>query len=777
MSNHIEELKLANNRLDDATTSKLLQGISENKSMRYKLCLIDLSHNNIGQETIAKIVKYISIKGCSIHTIMLEGDLLGDKTLKPLIEAIDSDLSDKFHYLNIAKNNVTDDLVPALCSMIANCIYLKNINLNNNKIKNAGAATLMKQLKSHSDIKVFDIGWNLIGDNFQILPTKLEMITQHQNRIIEVEKKLSKNQSSQNVKEQAEDKKKDQKSKGKDDEDPLSKIVSLYNNAEIFELKYTMGQGPHKVDKEKVSDFALALGVLFKESSSLLHLDISHNNINFVDSQHLSKEVVHNHSILGIHVDGNEMAIDDLGFITAVKKEDLQENFYASSQIYYEINSPLTKFNKKLNTSQIVRSIRSKNNCWICEGWREVKFTFRPNLVQNMEIHSKQHTINNSSVENFNRTRQITNNSNLESHIYAGMTGASVFNISRSSVDVKMHLSQNNYKNFDAEKSIDLFYGYRMCRPGVLRYYYTVNGEPVTHYGENTVNLNEAILAEYEKEKEFIDDETVRKQYIVHQVGEMSVEPYEGILTEEYTSKIKFCVPRPEKKIKTKVRPRTPWIFPDSIWAYFGYSYDGFQEESINDAFEFDYERGKIANDKDIKSSEEEGLLKSYLRQYYPQILDLYKYYSSTTGMGVFQVSQNSIIEFSNACIGLADKQYSVNFMFLKEAEVKNLDKEERKNKNKLVPDNMIRHQFLTFLVKIAKDKYISKVSKFNTLFEAVQYTFEKHYTYALNSQNHHRWRVERYYNEHVDNFIKAFYPIFEALFRSYSRREIGKRE
>ena len=65
------------------------------------------------------------------------------------------------------------------------------------------------------------------------------------------------------------------------------------------------------------------------------------------------------------------MFIDELGFIHAVDKLHYEKNHFASSQIFYRINNehPLIKSNI-LN----VKKIRGKNNCWICEGWREKYF-------------------------------------------------------------------------------------------------------------------------------------------------------------------------------------------------------------------------------------------------------------------------------------------------------------------------------------------------------------------------------------------------------------------
>jgi hypothetical protein len=43
---------------------------------------------------------------------------------------------------------------------------------------------------------------------------------------------------------------------------------------------------------------------------------------------------------------------------------------------------------------------------------------------------------------------------------------------------------------------------------------------------------------------------------------------------------LKYCVPRPEKKLLIITRPRTPWTFPKSIWAMYDYQYEGETEVS-----------------------------------------------------------------------------------------------------------------------------------------------------------------------------------------------------
>jgi hypothetical protein len=106
------------------------------------------------------------------------------------------------------------------------------------------------------------------------------------------------------------------------------------------------------------------------------------------------------------------------------------------------------------------------------------------------------------------------------------------------------------------------------------------------------------------------------------------------------------------------------------------------------------------------------------------------------------------------------------------------LDKEERvKKKNKNVPDNLIRHQFMKILVKVADDKYI-RTKTMTSLTEAVSYTLENHFLPNMKEFDFHTWRIDRYYNEYVDNFLKAHLPILDAVYKSWApRKDPGRRE
>ena len=51
------------------------------------------------------------------------------------------------------------------------------------------------------------------------------------------------------------------------------------------------------------------------ENKTLLHLDLSFNKIKYADTQVLADKIKKNHTIYGLHYQGNEGRVDSLGFI------------------------------------------------------------------------------------------------------------------------------------------------------------------------------------------------------------------------------------------------------------------------------------------------------------------------------------------------------------------------------------------------------------------------------------------------------------------------------
>ena len=258
----------------------------------------------------------------------------------------------------------------------------------------------------------------------------------------------------------------------------------------------------------------------------------------------------------------------------------------------------------------------------------------------------------------------------------------------------------------------------------------------------------------------------------VDTICKMHIKYNPKIIDENYRKLFKFSVPRPERILNKFIKPRTPWSFPISIWAYYGYDYNDVSESYLNQCFRFDFDRCQFF--KDFKTEEALDSLKLFLKQRYRDIIDCYKYYSSLSGMSVWQITQNNLTEFISHCNDFCNKQYDINNVYLTQKTVCGslIDKDDRKKKNKNLSDNIVRHQFMNLLVKVSKDKYITILKQLTDPFEAVKLAFENHFDEAIKGFNYHKWRQERYYNEKVDNFLKTYLPIFDALYLSWAKQK-----
>jgi hypothetical protein len=396
LADHLSSINLSNNRLSDKGAVPLFDTFSLNSNLNKKIMVIDLSYNKLGREGISKLCDYIRSNECDLEHLNLEANSLGNELVIQVIDSLVNNLFYKLRYINFGQNNIDDHVAPAIAQLIERCENLQALILYWNQIRNYAASLIVSKIKKHQYMKFFDISWNLVGDC---------LVDNELNKIAEVKNTL---------------------------------------NIELNRLNMTGPKGKKiNVVKNSISAFAKELGELFKERTcGLIHLDISHNNIGIIDTAHICEEVKANHSILGIHCDGNEMTIDELGFIYPIEKNNEKISHYANSQIYYRIDNDHSLIKTNILN---VRRIRGKNHCWICEGWREIKFHYKP-------------------------SRHFGD---------------------KSALSVKLHLNFENYKAYDTVLHEEQFICYRMCPPGELLFYFTVNGVPAENSSQQITHKND----------------------------------------------------------------------------------------------------------------------------------------------------------------------------------------------------------------------------------------------------------------------------------------------
>ena len=767
---HLSKLEFAGNRLTSSGASDLFKSLNNNKELAYKLRSINLSENKLGNNNIYELLEFIRDPKCNIEDLNFFGNFIGDENIIKICDSLAMYIEYKLVTLNLGKNNIHDKCVNSICQMIKKCSGLRLLNLSHNWIHNQGATKIIKELSNHYELRILDLSWNVIGDDLTALPSYEHLVNSeytHPERqfnnfsmneaLFTGKLNLRNNPLLPPIDTSKGDKKKDNKK-----EPPKENTQPVYKE-------------PKKINEKmkEPSPFAVTLGEYFGNVQlSLIHLDISHNNLNFSDCKLISEKSKNNHAILGIHVDGNAMEINCLGFINPKEKLNRDKKYFALSHIYYGMNKD---YNLRKTNVDLVRKIRGKDNCWICEGFREVEFEFIPEEPISDPIN----------------------------HL------------------VKLHLDFDGYRPFDMLYNGNKYQIIRMCPPGEVKFFFTVDTIPVKKEGANGKNKfieiqNQVDFIKYEFESDYMEELNNIKEKLLYQkkkeeeefqdkensnqkeeknekspakfdltqiskdkiiitvdtISKIQVKVNRNVINEDFRKTIAFSEPRPEKIINKFIKPRTPWSFPISIWAYYDYEYDDVPESYLDKCFEFDFNRCQF--NKEFKDEESLNKLKEFLRIRYRDIIDCYKYYASYSGCQLWQITQNSLSEFIYKCPGMCDKTYDINNVYLQQKVVVGnlLDKEDKKKKNRNLCENIVRHQFMNLLVKSSKDKYVTVLKTTKNTLEAVKTAFELHFDEAIKGFEYHAWRKERYYNEKVDNFLKTFLPLLDALYLSWAKQK-----
>ena len=72
---------------------------------------------------------------------------------------------------------------------------------------------------------------------------------------------------------------------------------------------------------EHLFTFAVRLSEMFVENNTLRHVDLRYNSLCRDDCLVVGEGLEHNHTILGLHMEGNMLDVDSLGFLTVERSE------------------------------------------------------------------------------------------------------------------------------------------------------------------------------------------------------------------------------------------------------------------------------------------------------------------------------------------------------------------------------------------------------------------------------------------------------------------------
>ena len=175
-----------------------------------------------------------------------------------------------------------------------NCVNLKLLNLNHNWLHNTPVSKIIKEIGSSSEIKVLDLSWNCLGDDLIALPSYEHLVNNEINHPDRLFNNFSINEALYTGKLKLRnnpllppiDTNGNNKNKNDKKEENKKEVKT-----EITQEVYKEPKKIKEIPKEP-SNFALALCELFeKKQSSLIHLDISYNNLNFFDCKLIAEKI------------------------------------------------------------------------------------------------------------------------------------------------------------------------------------------------------------------------------------------------------------------------------------------------------------------------------------------------------------------------------------------------------------------------------------------------------------------------------------------------------
>eukprot|EP00357_Protocruzia_adherens_P001184 CAMPEP_0115016550 /NCGR_PEP_ID=MMETSP0216-20121206/27513_1 /TAXON_ID=223996 /ORGANISM="Protocruzia adherens, Strain Boccale" /LENGTH=922 /DNA_ID=CAMNT_0002387047 /DNA_START=323 /DNA_END=3091 /DNA_ORIENTATION=+ len=457
------------------------------------------------------------------------------------------------------------------------------------------------------------------------------------------------------------------------------------------------------------------IAAVLSYNTRLLHADLSHNQLNSDHCNLISTRITDNHTLLGLHMDGNDCVLDPHGFMIPSSFENTSTTDSIRRLGMVHISPRILGERREL--SPTADDLRRKNDlvretpCWICEGWNEVEFVWSP--------------------------------------------GTSDYN--KNPVSVFLHLDIDDFEADMMNKGKDdIFRKRRMLPPGKARYFFSINCD----YGTTARDqLDQGLPQAYTKAATF--GEEVIKTVKVEKLNYMEVERLKELENKEAVLSRARAKPRQGlQKLPQKERPPTPWSVERSIFK--GYKPDS--QSLLNRCFEVDWNCSRIP--RLIKDAEQCEAVKEIFRENYRVIREVYKVLAACNVQGLtFAVTLNTFTEFCNSTgiiDGRAMQLADVDFNFISTNSAANGITDSRNPKRAL-----IRYQMMEILARLAMDKYIMKgnCQSFPT---AVRKLLKDSVLKKYGDLDSHNFRVEKLWNEECDIVFRCWEPVLRSLYNTY---------
>lgn len=386
--------------------------------------------------------------------------------------------------LKLEGNRLGDTLAKALCEALLENTSLIELNLARNSISEIGSLAISKVIEVSDSLLKLDLHWNKIrSEGAKAIATALKYNTQ-------------------------------------------LRVLDLSWNA---------------LSSPTLDNCAGILGSALSVHNKLFHVDFSHNRFKLSDSALIAKGSLENHSIMGLHMEGNDSDVDPVGFINASGSKNP-----GKAHVFTRIMT-----SSKVSSASVWRNA---DHCWICEQWKEVVFEWDPSAS------------------------------------------------GEASEPVYLHLSFDDWQPDLMEKQEDGIYRLvRMCPPVDFKYFYTHNSDV-------------AVAANYASEPL---EAKVTRSFILNGVDTSVIEAefchsYSNSKAESLLDINSFILAIP--RLRRLFKPPTikaAWGIPISLFK--DYKFDN--DRLFNSCFEYDWENSRIP--RLVKDLTELAQVKEFLRKNY----------------------------------------------------------------------------------------------------------------------------------------------------------------
>ena len=124
---------------------------------------VDLARNKLGPSSAQHIKNLLSHTSCTIKTILLSGNVLGDAGCGAVVSGLLD--QESVEYMDLSENAAASACGFALGSMLPSNQTLKHLYLNFNSLRGAGARAACMGLAKNGTLETLMLQWNGMGDD------------------------------------------------------------------------------------------------------------------------------------------------------------------------------------------------------------------------------------------------------------------------------------------------------------------------------------------------------------------------------------------------------------------------------------------------------------------------------------------------------------------------------------------------------------------------------------------------------------------------------------